>query len=488
MFKLLPPASELLRGSTWGEVVNGSLDKLAPGFHGKLTFLVDLVLVAVAVLFSAAWMTPFALSTATSLMLTGVAVWGIVVSMLRLYSPHTPRSTLDNIVLATMAILVVAACLRSVDWLFLGGPPYHLDVVQFAAVLFSGVLSTQLLLFRPLRQHARPTDDVIIVGTGPLGVTTWRRLSEGGARGRNVVGFVRFAGDPLSLPAGVTAPVLGDADDLLETIEKRPVTEVFIAGRVMTHGQQMQDIVRQCEEVGLPFAVPMHSFEFNRAQLLSSAAKDERDGYLHYLNTESKPVQWALKRMLDIVCAALALVVLAPLLLGVAIAIRLESRGPILFKQVRVGLHGACFDFLKFRSMVVDADSLKDKLLKENEMNGPVFKMKNDPRVTRVGRFIRKFSIDELPQLINILRGDMTIVGPRPPVPREVALYKPWQRRRLSVRPGLTCYWQVGGRNEIGFEEWMLLDLRYVDHWNLWKDIGLIAKTVPVVVTGKGAS
>jgi lipopolysaccharide/colanic/teichoic acid biosynthesis glycosyltransferase len=166
----------------------------------------------------------------------------------------------------------------------------------------------------------------------------------------------------------------------------------------------------------------------------------------------------------------------------------LGSRGPILFKQRRVGLHGRTFDMLKFRSMVRNAEDLRAKLAAQNEQAGPVFKMKHDPRITRVGRFIRRFSIDELPQLINILRGDMSIVGPRPPIPSEVARYEAWQRRRLSVRPGLTCVWQVSGRNEISFDEWMLLDMRYIDHWSLAQDIQLILKTVPVVLKGRGAS
>jgi lipopolysaccharide/colanic/teichoic acid biosynthesis glycosyltransferase len=143
---------------------------------------------------------------------------------------------------------------------------------------------------------------------------------------------------------------------------------------------------------------------------------------------------------------------------------------------------------LKFRSMVVNAEELKAKLAAQNEQGGPVFKMKRDPRVTKVGRFIRKFSVDELPQLVNVLRGEMSIVGPRPPVPSEVAKYEAWQRRRLSVRPGLTCVWQVSGRNQISFEEWMLLDMRYIDNWSLSQDIQLILKTFPVVFTGRGAS
>ena len=167
---------------------------------------------------------------------------------------------------------------------------------------------------------------------------------------------------------------------------------------------------------------------------------------------------------------------------------KLTSRGPVLFRQERVGLHGRTFGMLKFRSMVTNAEELKARLMAQNEMSGPVFKMKHDPRITRIGRFIRKYSIDELPQLLNVLRGDMSIVGPRPPVPSEVAKYEAWQRRRLSVRPGLTCVWQVSGRNQISFEEWMLLDMRYIDHWSLAQDFNLILKTVPVVLTGRGAS
>jgi len=175
-------------------------------------------------------------------------------------------------------------------------------------------------------------------------------------------------------------------------------------------------------------------------------------------------------------------------MLVVAVLIKLTSRGPLLFRQDRVGLHGTLFHMLKFRSMIANAEELKAKLMAQNEQRGPVFKISRDPRITAVGRFIRKYSIDELPQLINVLRGEMSIVGPRPPVPAEVTKYEAWQRRRLSVRPGLTCVWQVSGRNEISFEEWMYLDMQYIDHWSLAQDFQLILKTVPVVLTGRGAS
>jgi exopolysaccharide biosynthesis polyprenyl glycosylphosphotransferase len=199
-------------------------------------------------------------------------------------------------------------------------------------------------------------------------------------------------------------------------------------------------------------------------------------------------MQSAFKRLFDIAASSLALFLLSPLLLAVAAIIRFTSRGPVLFRQMRVGRHGKPFHMLKFRSMVVNAEELKAKLMAQNEQDGPVFKMRRDPRITRVGRFIRKFSIDELPQLLNVLRGEMSIVGPRPPVPSEVARYEAWQRRRLSVRPGLTCVWQVSGRNEISFEEWMYLDMQYIDHWSLAQDFQLILKTVPIVLSGRGAS
>jgi lipopolysaccharide/colanic/teichoic acid biosynthesis glycosyltransferase len=191
--------------------------------------------------------------------------------------------------------------------------------------------------------------------------------------------------------------------------------------------------------------------------------------------------------LFDIAGSAAALWVLFPMLLIVAALVKLTSSGPVFFRQVRVGLHGKKFHMLKFRSMVVNAEELKAKLQALNEQIGPVFKMKHDPRVTALGRFLRKYSIDELPQLVNVLRGDMTLVGPRPPVPQEVAQYEPWQCRRLSVPPGLTCLWQVSGRNEIDFQDWMYLDLQYIDHWNLGQDLNLLLKTLPVVVSGRGS-
>ena len=195
-----------------------------------------------------------------------------------------------------------------------------------------------------------------------------------------------------------------------------------------------------------------------------------------------------IKRALDILAGTAGLLALSPLLLTVIALIKLEDRGPIFFQQKRVGLRGRLFGMWKFRSMVLNADKLMDTLVAQNEMMGGVtFKMKNDPRITRVGKYLRKFSIDEMPQLWNVLHGEMSLVGPRPPVPREVQEYSVEERQRLLAKPGLTCFWQVGGRSDIDFDGQVRLDVEYIKSQSLWLDIKLLFKTVPAVLLGKGA-
>lgn len=197
---------------------------------------------------------------------------------------------------------------------------------------------------------------------------------------------------------------------------------------------------------------------------------------------------WFVKRAQDIVLSSIALIVLSPLMLGIAIFVVLDDpKGGPIFSQSRCGRDGKVFQFYKFRTMCVDAEDKLSELLDENEMKGPAFKMKEDPRITRIGKFLRKTSLDELPQLVNVLRGEMTIVGPRPPVPREYALYNDYQKQRLYVTPGLTCYWQVQPhRNDLSFDEWVELDLQYIQDRNFLLDWKLIFKTVKVMLTGQG--
>ena len=193
------------------------------------------------------------------------------------------------------------------------------------------------------------------------------------------------------------------------------------------------------------------------------------------------------KRVLDLSLGSLAFLVAAPLIALAAIAIKADSRGPVFHRAVRVGRDGRKFTFLKLRSMQVGAEELRGLLLHLNQAEGPAFKLHNDPRVTRVGRWLRKLSLDELPQLLHVLEGHMSLVGPRPPFPEEVERYEPWMLRRLSVRPGLTCLWQVRGRSDLGFVEWMRLDLEYVDRLSLALDLEILARTIPAVLSARGA-
>lgn len=193
------------------------------------------------------------------------------------------------------------------------------------------------------------------------------------------------------------------------------------------------------------------------------------------------------KRCFDAMMAAVALLLLSPVFLVIAAAIRLEGSGPIFYCSSRVGRGARKFRFYKFRSMVVGADTYRDHLLHQNEADGPVFKIADDPRITRVGRFLRRSSLDELPQFWNVLIGDMSLVGPRPPIPDEVLNYEAWQLRRLSVRPGITCLWQISGRSRIGFDEWMRLDMEYIDRQSFGLDLAILARTLPAVLSGEGA-
>lgn len=193
------------------------------------------------------------------------------------------------------------------------------------------------------------------------------------------------------------------------------------------------------------------------------------------------------KRLIDVAGSALMLLLLSPLFIVVAIAIKISSPGPVIFRQKRIGLGGRAFTFYKFRSMRTDAEVSREKILHLNEQDGPIFKIRNDPRVTCVGRWLRRYSIDELPQLYNVLKGQMSFVGPRPPLPCEVEKYEDWQLRRLSVVPGITCLWQVSGRSKLSFEEWVALDLEYIDSRTLLLDFCILLKTIPAVLSGDGA-
>lgn len=419
---------------------------------------------------------------AIALLVAATSLWLLASRALGQYSATNGRGFFGDVALTLVMVAGVIAPIWLLSLLFprVGSSlhPGRALVALLPTVLLWRAGAVGLRLWK-----ARPAVNVLIVGTGPLGRLTGDGIGEGQS-GRRLLGYLRFLEE--TPHARLPGPLLGTLADLEATLRKQVVDEVYFASNAYDHGMQIQAAIRTCETLGVPFALPACAYRLTRAKL--TPVSTVTDGYAHFLSVQLKPLQLALKRSFDIGASAAALAILSPLLVVIAALVKLTSPGSILFKQERVGLHGRTFHMLKFRSMVANADQLKAGLLGKNEQSGPVFKMKRDPRVTAVGRFIRKHSIDELPQLVNVLRGDMSVVGPRPPLLAEVASYEAWQRRRLSVRPGLTCVWQVSGRSEVSFQDWMLLDMRYIDHWSLAGDFGLIWRTLPVVLTGRGAS
>jgi exopolysaccharide biosynthesis polyprenyl glycosylphosphotransferase len=453
------------------------LARLAPGAAARLNVIADLVLLWAGLICATGASRHYEVWLGLPLSLA----WLVSATALRNYDPWAvERQSLDDAAMASVAVMSVATLLGVVKLMSPVGAPDP-QVGTFLLVFWPTVVVARLLVFRNLARREEPLDEVLIVGTGPMGRATGSDLR---GKGRHrVVGYLSYPGEVP--PAELGNLYLGGSETLDGMLKTIAISEVYIAGNAVKQAEAMQKAIKTCERYGIPFALPAYSFRLDRAQPSSDAVAD---GYLHYHSGTIKPHQLALKRLFDILVSGIAVWALLPLFGVVAALIRLTSPGPVFFRQVRVGLRGKPFRMLKFRSMVVDAEKLRERLAANNEQRGPVFKMAQDPRVTAVGRFIRKYSIDELPQLINVLRGDMSIVGPRPPLPAEVNQYEAWQRRRLAVRPGLTCIWQVSGRNRISFEEWMYLDMRYIDHWSLAEDLNLVLRTFPVVFSGRGAS
>lgn len=384
-----------------------------------------------------------------------------------------------------------------------------LDLSRSFVAIFCVNCGVGLFLFRVIvfeclrffRVRGRNFRNLLIVGTGAQARKVYLEIMRQPELGIKVAGFVesglcgrgesqqgsadkfRSVSAVYDLPARVVASAAG----FEAALKKHAIDEVLFTDVVNSFGT-IEELAQIAVEEGVRVALAADLFSLEIFQ--SGISYFGSIPLIHYEPSRggSDSADLLVKRMIDILFSSLLLVVLAPLFLFVAMVIKLESPGPVFFKQKRVGLNGRIFVMLKFRSMIVGAEKLLDQLRDQNEMTGPVFKLRADPRVTRVGRFIRRYSIDELPQLFNVLIGDMSLVGPRPPLPDEVSLYLRKQRKRLSMRPGLTCTWQVSGRNEIpDFEQWAKLDLEYIDNWSLSKDFALLVKTIPAVLSGTGA-
>jgi exopolysaccharide biosynthesis polyprenyl glycosylphosphotransferase len=325
--------------------------------------------------------------------------------------------------------------------------------------------------------------NLLIVGTGRRAHHFVKSVREHASWGLRLAGLLDR--DPALVGRHVGgASIIGTVEDLPRVLREQPIDEViFVVPRSwMTH---IEPALQQCEELGVRATVAVDLFNLQIAR--SNASDHDGIPLISYDTAPADHWQLAAKRTVDLAASGLGLLVLLPLFGVIAALIKATSPGPVFFRQTRSGLNGRQFTLYKFRSMVIDAEKQLGELRHLNELSGPVFKLTNDPRQTWIGRLLRKTSLDELPQLYNVFKGEMSLVGPRPPLPKEVAEYEPWQRRRLSMRPGITGMWQVSGRNNIEFEEWMRLDLEYIDRWSILLDVQILLRTMPAVLLGVGA-
>jgi exopolysaccharide biosynthesis polyprenyl glycosylphosphotransferase len=356
-------------------------------------------------------------------------------------------------------------------------------LLQF--VLLAGSRWTLLATGTWLRTRPENRRHFIIVGTSQSAAQLASLLEEGQNLGLELLAFAYTAREEPATPADLRRRYpLMPLDQLPQLLHSHVVDEVlFAVNREDLAG--LEPLMQQCEQEGIHMRMHLdflpqgfnHVFVEHLGQipLLTFASSPQNDFAL------------AFKRMVDMLVAVTALILLSPVFLLLAILIKLASRGPVFYRQTRCGLGGRRFRLLKFRSMVANADQLLPQLEKFNELDGPAFKMRNDPRCTRIGRWMRVLSLDELPQLWNVLLGHMSLVGPRPPLPEEVDQYHSWQRRRLRMRPGMTCLWALQGRSQLRFDNWVRLDLLYIDNWSVWLDFKILLKTIPAVLTGRGA-
>ncbi|MEE9382342.1 MAG: sugar transferase [Nannocystaceae bacterium] len=383
-------------------------------------------------------------------------------------------------VLLGLACLVGVSFVGKFEWLA------RSFVIMFGLLQWGTLLVGRIAvmeLISALRRKHVDGHRMVIVGCSEHAVEFAKSLGGQIPWNLKLEGHLRVPNEPVHARA---TPILGDLDELANLLDNRPVDEVVFVVDQQQSSELLKDALLACDERGVDVLLTLPPAFPSNGRMEISSLSGFNYPLLGLRRTPAGGARLAVKRAFDFLASATALLGTLPFMLCVAVAIRLESPGPILFTQIRVGRNGRRFTMYKFRSMVMDAEAKLAQLKTQNEMDGPVFKMRSDPRITKVGGFLRRTSLDELPQFFNILLGNMSLVGPRPPLPAEVAKYKPWHRRRLSVKPGLTGLWQVSGRNNIGFEEWMKLDLRYIDQWSLWLDLKIIARTFPAVLGRSG--
>jgi exopolysaccharide biosynthesis polyprenyl glycosylphosphotransferase len=408
-------------------------------------------------------------------------IWLLLANANNLYTSRRMMSMLNELWrLVQIHAMTMVGNLALLPLLFRG--IIH-DRFIFYFSFFSFVLTTLFhvvtrIALQSFRKYGKNIKYVMILGHGRAAANIIDKFRNYPALGYQVVGYV----SPQS--NGIDVQYLGEYSQLEQIIAGNVIDIVIVTESIF------DPAVRESLELMHVMGKSVTAVMDSEIYRLSRMKPFELAG-MSLVTMHSFPHdEWqeVIKRIIDVVFSGIGLIVASPLMLILAIIIKLTSKGPVFFGQERVGLNGRRFTMYKFRSMVQDAEALKAQLAHLNEMSGPVFKIKNDPRVTPIGHFLRNTSLDELPQLWNVFKQDMSLVGPRPPLPNEVNLYDPKHRKRISVRPGITCIWQISGRNDVDFDEWMEMDAEYVDNWSLALDVKILVKTIPVVLGRKGAS
>jgi exopolysaccharide biosynthesis polyprenyl glycosylphosphotransferase len=417
----------------------------------------------------------------------GMAAWAIVWvtvvwshGLYRLRAHWSQQADIARLARASLLVAIAvfvalfAFHLPQVSRLFL--------VTLFAAQLVVAVASRLLIrsAFRFARFRGASVRFMLVAGTTPMAEAFADMIDAHRELGLRVIGHLGVAPGIGSSP--LKRPVLGTLEDVETVLHSRIVDEVAICLDV-ADWQLVEAITRICAEEGKVVRIPTDG----AAPQVVGAYLEQYGGLTiqSLVYGPDRILSLVAKRLMDIAGAVVLLIVTAPLTVAIGVAIRLTEGSPVYFRQARVGLHGRVFEVLKFRTMITDAEQRLDELIDQNEISGPAFKLTGDPRITPIGAMLRRTSLDELPQLWNVLRGDMSLVGPRPPLPRELEAYDVWHRRRLSMKPGITGLWQISARRNADFDRWVSIDLDYIDRWSLWLDVKIMARTLPAMFEGR---
>lgn len=426
------------------------------------------------------------------ILLIMLVVFYPVFNAVRLYEPYRYQ-TFDKIFVKILkGVMVGVTLLIFILYMMHIQNVSRLMIGIFIVLAMVLLVSSKAFIYYTLQSYRKKGFNfkrVLVIGSRERAKEMIKTIFSNPQSGYRVIGCLDLDEQLLEAEVAGGVRVIGTLKDYEKIILENTVDEIIFA-MPLKKIDQVNGYIAFAENVGVNIRI-MPDWQIQKVMYRPETAAVYFDQFIGMptialSSTPHNEFDLLIKTALDYAVAAGGLAALSPFFVLIAAFIKFTSKGPVFFRQERSGLNGRKFNLLKFRTMVDGAENMRDHIYAANEMDGPVFKLKNDPRVTTVGKFLRKTSLDELPQLINILQGEMSLVGPRPPLPAEVKEYKPWQRRRLSLKPGLTCIWQVSGRNNIDFETWMKMDLDYIDNWSLLLDFKLLLKTIPAVVLASG--